>query len=103
MTLTCLERGQDGETKSLGQSVLNQNEIEARFSGLWEPCIEAPAGLDPIATTTQVCSQGFPELPIWINDLHARCRESAHLVHATSPLNGQSESPDGPLHRQAGR
>src|SRR2546428_2508868 len=103
MTLTCLERGQDGETKSLGQSVLHQNEIEARISGLRKPCIEAPAGLDPIATTTQVCGQGFPELYIRINDLHARCHDSAHLVHTTLSLTGQSESPDGPLHRRAGR
>jgi hypothetical protein len=77
-----MERGQDGETKGLGQSVLNQNEIKARLSGLPEPCIEAPTGLDPIATTTQVGGQGFPELHVWIDDLHAWRRGSAHLVHA---------------------
>ena len=83
MTLTCLEHGEDIERRGPRQSVFNQNEIEVRLSCLPEPLIEVPAGLDPIATATQVYSHDFPELHIRINDLHTRCCESAHLVHVT--------------------
>ena len=47
--------------------------------GLSEPLIEGPAGFDPVAAAPQVGGQSFTEFYIWINDLHARYGESAHV------------------------
>src|SRR5262249_56509566 len=78
ITLTCLKRGKDGEANGLRQRVFNQNEIKVRMRGLLEPLVEGPAGLDPVAAAPQVCGESFTEFSVWINNLHARCGESAH-------------------------
>src|SRR6266851_6143122 len=79
VTLTCLKRGKDGAANGLRQRVFNQNEINVRMRGLPEPLVEVPVGLNPVAAAPQVCGQSFTECYVWINDLHARCGESAHV------------------------
>jgi hypothetical protein len=79
ITLTGLKCWEDGEANGLRQRVFHQNEIKVRIRGLPEPLIEVPAGLDPVAAAPQVGGQSVTEFYVWINDLHARYGESAHV------------------------
>src|SRR5882672_5421222 len=54
MTLTCLERGENGYSHGLRQRVFDQNEIKVGVRSLRHALLEVPAGLNPIAAAPQM-------------------------------------------------
>ena len=53
-TLTCLERGENGQRHGLRQNVFDQHEIKVGVRGLRHALREIPTGLNAVATAAQM-------------------------------------------------